>query len=401
MKIGDLSREQIYELVWSKPMSHAAREFDISDVMLGKICKEHHIPRPPRGYWMKLRSEKKRIGLIKPPLPGIPTPKNTFNLFMLKELERQRTEMPYDFDPNDLSIPVPSPPEEFPDTLNDYRRFVESNFPELPDCSQCVDLHPIASKVYEADRALVAMRKRDLFFSLPQYEGEAGKLKLQLLNYFIQCFEFLGLKVQVAGKKNFSFHVTVFGQQKEFHVFILKKEPSVVRRLQFKEKKRMTFCFSWTSDHEYITPGSKYYEFEELSSSCVKNVIINLAIKREEDYRDSVFSIYESRVERRKTAIKQKAERERRSAEIKRKAHEELIAHRVQIMDLALNDMNKADLIRSLINTVQEKAKESDQQVEGLSHWVGWAQHHANMIDLRHRSIKGISAWINGFKFKS
>lgn len=33
------TREQFYELVWSKPMTHLAKEFAISDVALHKICR--------------------------------------------------------------------------------------------------------------------------------------------------------------------------------------------------------------------------------------------------------------------------------------------------------------------------------------------------------------------------
>lgn len=47
------TREQFYELVWSKPMTHLAKEFAISDVALHKICRKHGIPKPPLGWWAK------------------------------------------------------------------------------------------------------------------------------------------------------------------------------------------------------------------------------------------------------------------------------------------------------------------------------------------------------------
>ena len=52
----NISREALYELVWSKPMTHVAKELGISDVMLGKMCKEQLVPKPPRGYWANLGS---------------------------------------------------------------------------------------------------------------------------------------------------------------------------------------------------------------------------------------------------------------------------------------------------------------------------------------------------------
>lgn len=47
------TREQFHELVWSKPMTHLAKEFGISDVALHKICRKHGIPNPPLGWWAK------------------------------------------------------------------------------------------------------------------------------------------------------------------------------------------------------------------------------------------------------------------------------------------------------------------------------------------------------------
>jgi hypothetical protein len=53
------TREEFYELVWSKPLTHLAKEFAISDVALHKICRKHDIPNPPLGWWAKKAAGKK------------------------------------------------------------------------------------------------------------------------------------------------------------------------------------------------------------------------------------------------------------------------------------------------------------------------------------------------------
>lgn len=60
-----LTREQLYDLVWSEPMIKAAKRFGLSDVGLKKICIKNAIPVPPRGYWRKLEVGKrtKRVSL--------------------------------------------------------------------------------------------------------------------------------------------------------------------------------------------------------------------------------------------------------------------------------------------------------------------------------------------------
>ena len=69
-----LTREELYKRVWSRPILSVARDFGISDRGLGKICRRFEIPVPPRGYWAKraagIRLEKAPLPLhqSKPPL---------------------------------------------------------------------------------------------------------------------------------------------------------------------------------------------------------------------------------------------------------------------------------------------------------------------------------------------
>ena len=49
-----LSREDLYELAWSKPLRELAKDFGISDVALAKRCRRLGIPVPGRGYWARI-----------------------------------------------------------------------------------------------------------------------------------------------------------------------------------------------------------------------------------------------------------------------------------------------------------------------------------------------------------
>lgn len=51
-------RQQLYDLVWSEPLTLLAPRFGMSDVALAKICKRNGIPVPQRGYWEKLKAGK-------------------------------------------------------------------------------------------------------------------------------------------------------------------------------------------------------------------------------------------------------------------------------------------------------------------------------------------------------
>lgn len=44
------TRQEIYDQVWTRPMTKVAAELGISDVALKKICVKLRIPVPGRGY---------------------------------------------------------------------------------------------------------------------------------------------------------------------------------------------------------------------------------------------------------------------------------------------------------------------------------------------------------------
>jgi hypothetical protein len=61
-----LTREQLYELVWSKPMQRLAEDFGVTDRASAKLCARKQVPVPPRGYWAKKSSVQK---VVRPPWP--------------------------------------------------------------------------------------------------------------------------------------------------------------------------------------------------------------------------------------------------------------------------------------------------------------------------------------------
>lgn len=66
-------REDLYDRVWSKPISALAVEEGLSGRGLAKICEKLHVPRPPRGYWAKVQAGKKPKKTKLPKWkPGIP-----------------------------------------------------------------------------------------------------------------------------------------------------------------------------------------------------------------------------------------------------------------------------------------------------------------------------------------
>ena len=61
-----LTRRQLYEMVWTTPVSKLAPKFGVSGVAFAKACARADIPLPPRGHWVRVQHGAR---VRRPPLP--------------------------------------------------------------------------------------------------------------------------------------------------------------------------------------------------------------------------------------------------------------------------------------------------------------------------------------------
>lgn len=54
-----VTREEMYEQVWSVPIWTLCEQYGLSDNGLRKVCRRLNVPVPPRGYWAKVEAGKK------------------------------------------------------------------------------------------------------------------------------------------------------------------------------------------------------------------------------------------------------------------------------------------------------------------------------------------------------
>lgn len=82
-----VTREELYQMVWDKPMIRLAEEFGVTGSGLAKVCDRLNVPYPPRGHWAKKEAGKPVVTLKLPrrrdgipssadihPTPPKPTP---------------------------------------------------------------------------------------------------------------------------------------------------------------------------------------------------------------------------------------------------------------------------------------------------------------------------------------
>jgi hypothetical protein len=82
-----MTRDQLYEAVWTTPVVQLAKRYGLSDVGLAKVCTRHQVPRPGLGYWAKKQHGKEEP---RPELPVLDNPQ----LQVVVLTERPVTEAP-------------------------------------------------------------------------------------------------------------------------------------------------------------------------------------------------------------------------------------------------------------------------------------------------------------------
>ena len=92
-ELSKLSRETLYEKVWSMSGVKLSEALGVSDVAIAKRCRKLNVPRPPRGYWAKVEAGQRPK---RPSLP--PTPEQAFIHEAQKPVSR-RLEMPAESEP--------------------------------------------------------------------------------------------------------------------------------------------------------------------------------------------------------------------------------------------------------------------------------------------------------------
>lgn len=93
-----VSKEELYELVWSVPMVKVAEKFKVSGSYMARVCSTLHVPRPERGYWAKLAVGKA------PEKPRLPDTQPGDQLSWSQDQGLQSPPQPH------LSAPSPRPP---------------------------------------------------------------------------------------------------------------------------------------------------------------------------------------------------------------------------------------------------------------------------------------------------
>jgi len=195
------TRKELYDLVWTEPLSKLAKKYTISDNGLRKICKRMNIPMPAMGHWQKIQYGKP---VIVTKLPKKYEGKDEITLDEKKPgdidvdspIAQQRRLIQILESTKDLPLKVPDRMSSRPDKLirntMDYydavRRYYKSRHGSYPDRINVLNIHvqeesrPRAVRLLDTIIKVLRSRKHDVIadhFTTYAKIGEQVKFRLR------------------------------------------------------------------------------------------------------------------------------------------------------------------------------------------------------------------------------
>ena len=371
-------------------MSELAKDFEMSDVGLKKICKAAYVPTPPLGYWAKLKNGKK---VTKTTLPTLYPFQSQLVYFGTQRNRYGWTTEPEMSDEELAAMQLPDPPK-FECTPEEAKANIEALVPNIEIPAKIKKIHPVAQRLMDAQAALVSQQYS---FYKPKYSHPNGGKVLRALNSLFFYFEGLGFRVKMHGPTSQSLSIDMDGGYHYFRLVSLDDPNGFYRKKAVAGK---NFGFAWCHQEWRMAEESTYREYEDLTPKVLKDLAIELFMMIKNSHRKSVEWQYERQVDRKRDAIERLDVKRQIEAKRKRENTEKIVARRYELMNDALHLMTKADQIRELMVAMDKKLELSKKPIVGYQKWRAWAEHEANSVDPRNMSIRRAGRWVEKFKFK-
>lgn len=374
-----LSREELYDLVWSEPMRTVAKRFDISDVGLAKHCRKLTIPMPGRGYWAKKAANKAVRRIALPKLPPNSAP------------------------PGEIVLRPPVSVEEeppLPPRVAEQVAFEDEH--PIKVGAALRSPHPLVRRTIEAFRN---NKRRGEFvgnWQEPHLDLHVTRAllprSLRIADALVKAFELRGWKIELGTDQHRKSFVHLLGQRVAFGIREptkkVENEPATPRRLL---------------DGTMYTPyQTKYYDEPagKLSlvirsqwdgSSAVEHTWMETATHPlEEKLNDFVIGVVDyantwaEHEVRRQEEARQRWDAEQRRQEEQRRREAE--AARVAALERQAERWVISQRLLEYLAAVRAKATQlSDGELEpALSEWLTWAEGYARSINPLNRPLDGL-----------
>ena len=360
-----VSRQALYNHVWSTPMARLAKEYGISDVALAKICKKLKVPYPGRGYWRRKETGK---AVKQVPLPPYSDPtKQAVTIYptirpdALEPASEETTQR----------ITAEQAPEqkiEVPDRLGKTHRLLSGQLSEWRSAS--VD-------EYGAIRS-GSLRQLNIRIS-PQHLSRA----VRIMNALFFALETRSHHVSIQDGYKKTLGVRIDGHPIEFG---LEEKFQRIERSRDKTNPQDSWRYH---RYEYVSTGTLILKINEWGADGLQKTWSDgKTTKLENCLNDFIVGLLEIAEAVKVRRLKQEQE-ERLRREAERRRQEEAIRRQEELVRLEALEQEaanwaKAQQLRTYLSALKDMLTTNHGAIQPGSQadqWLIWAHQHADRLD--------------------
>jgi hypothetical protein len=344
METIQLTRKELYELVWSTPLTKIAKKYTINSDGIKKICKEFNVPMPPNGYWSKIKFNK---ALEKDKLQEDFKGEDKIELTLKIEGE----------DDNSNQTPLTI-------AINQIKKDVKAPI-------------RVPSRLVNPDKLTIQTQEYWEREKKERYYRDDAKVILPIRvekNNKERALRFMDALVKLLKYKGHSF------VKKNHEFFIVVDEIEMLLDLREAKKRVPSTSAYTTSDYiptgEFILKIGQYYKGKEWRDGKIKleDLLPNIVAKIEIDAEAEKAQNEENR----KHWLKwEEAEQIKKDA--KRRVDEEI--EKFNKLLQTSEQFSKAQLIRQYIEAVKQKAIAENNLTTEKQNWINWSNDKADWYD--------------------
>jgi len=361
-----LTRQQLYDLVWSEPMQRLGKQIGISDVAIAKHCRKLGIPVPERGYWNKLQAGKPTTKVALPQRDLVTLNRVTISGTLTPELRSRIDGEPGVAAGNES---VEALAERLRQRLGQVS--VPRNFQRVYPA--------IAALLQKDERLRQEYVSRPYSWNRPRFEAPFERRRLLFLNGLFLGFAKVGGQGWIRGADARELGIHMGERSVTFHLDSPSPGRAGARNSDASPTARDPLCLTIESGR-YVLPDVTLSWRDEDGRKLeqqVTEIIVGMAIAGEHLNRQRQEQLV---AWERKKREEEEREAQRRKAEEERRERERQAAIAKAKRDTLRQDAiawREAANIRTYVDAVRQASAPSDQ----LQRWVDWALLEANELD--------------------
>lgn len=337
------TRKEIYDLIWEKPFTTIAKEYNISDNSLRKICKKYKITYPKAGHWMKVKH-------------GVKIKKGQY-----KEIEEWKDKV-FDF-------------EERGSFENSGQYKYKCLLDEIKDNN--AEYLNVPEKLTKPD---ILIKNYKSFYSKKDQDYQYQSTNIININVYkenekraILIFDTI---IKLLKKNNHKIMIRNF----KTYVVIDEIEILISLRELNKRVKDTDSKYSHYNTTKLVTTGKLLFSIGYFHCKIVKDGRLKLE-ERIADIYATIISMYQDKKEQNEWYRIQREENERKQQiELKKKAKIEEEHKRVEMLYQDSSAWNKSNSMRKMIDYFENKVSK-DVKTQKANEWLEWAKSRALELD--------------------